>query len=261
MYDNNTHYSSVGGKNEMNPFLLMEQKKASFSQNEMLIYQSIRENPDQVTYKSISRLAEDCGVSQPTLSRFVKGLGYPRYQDFRADLISWLALRSEQEAQNSSHLAYFNTLYQVLSQVEKVLTRDTIRDMNCYIHSFRRVYATGLAKSYQPAQLLEILMRKKGYEIHAVPADVLNDLGISMSEQDLLIVFSVSANSQIMPLAQQIGGRLFLITANPSPQGLRPDDRTLVLPYASADPETSSISPIVFDIAVELLATYTQTEP
>lgn len=240
----------------MNPFLLMEQKKEAFSQNETLIYQAICKNPDQVTYKSISQLAEDCGVSQPTLSRFVKGLGYPRYQDFRADLISWLALRSEQETQNSSHLAYFNTLYQALEQVEQVLTRDTIREVNQYIQSFRRVYATGLAKSHQPAQLLEILMRKRGYEIHAVTSDVLNDLGISMSEQDLLIVFSVSASSQIMSLAQQISGRLFLITANPKPQGLRPDDRTLVLPYASADPETSSVSPIIFDVAVELLATY-----
>lgn len=240
----------------MNPFQLMEQRKSEFTQNDMLIYQAILQNPDQVTYKSVSQMAEDCGVSQPAISRFVKGLGYARYQDFRAEIISWLTLRSEQLAQGSDHLAYFNTLYQVLAEAEKVLTSATLKDLAHYIVGFNRVYATGMAKSFQPAQLLEILMRKNRYDVHAVSADTLDDLSIVMTEDDLLIVFSASANSAIMPRALRTNGKILLITANHSYNQPRPGDRTLVLPYVSTDPETSSVSPILFDIFVELLVSY-----
>ena len=239
----------------MNPFQLMEQHKNEFTQNDMLIYQAILRNPDQVTYKSVSRLAEECGVSQPAISRFVKGLGYARYQDFRTEIISWLTLRSEQQAQGSDHLAYFNTLYEVLAETEKVLTSEILEDLAHYITSFRRVYATGMAKSYQPAQLMEILMRKNRYDVHAITADTLDDLSIVMTEKDLLIVFSVSAASSIIPQALRTNGKILLITANPGCK-LRPGDRAVVLPYASADPETSSISPVLFDIFVELLVSY-----
>lgn len=240
----------------MNPFQLMEQHKGEFTQNDMLIYKAILQNPDQVTYKSVGRLAEDCGVSQPAISRFVKGLGYARYQDFRAEIISWLALRSEQQAQGSDHLAYFNILYQVLAEAEKVLTLETLEGLARYITSFKRVYATGMAKSYQPAQLLEILMRKNRYDVHAVTADTLDDLGIVMTEDDLLIVFSVSAASQIMPQALRTSGKILLITTAANYKKERPGDRTLVLPYVTADPETSSISPVLFDVFVELLVSY-----
>lgn len=240
----------------MNPFLLMEQRKSEFTQNDMLIYQAISQNPDQVTYKSVNRLAQECGVSQPAISRFVKGLGYARYQDFRSDIISWLALRSEQLAQGSDHLAYFNTLYRVLAETEKILTSETLKELVQYIAGFKRVYATGMAKSFQPAQLLEILMRKNRYDVHAVNTDTLDDLSIVMTEDDLLIVFSVSALSSIMPQALCTSGKILLITANPNCDQLRPGDRILALPYVSADPETSSISPILFDIFVELLVSY-----
>lgn len=240
----------------MNPFQLMEQHRSEFTQNDMLIYQAILQNPDQVTYKSVSQMAEDCGVSQPAISRFVKGLGYARYQDFRTEVISWLTLRSEQLAQGSDHLAYFNILYQVLAEAEKIFTPKTLKDLAYYIVGFNRVYATGMAKSFQPAQLLEILMRKNRYDVHAVSADTLDDLSIVMAEDDLLIVFSASANSAIMPRALRTNGKILLVTANHSYNQARPGDRTLVLPYVSADPETSSVSPILFDIFVELLVSY-----
>lgn len=62
--------------------------QALFTPNGLLIYEAIPANPERVIHMATSALAEVCGVSQPALSRFIKNLGYSRYQDFRAEWIS-----------------------------------------------------------------------------------------------------------------------------------------------------------------------------
>lgn len=244
----------------MTPLQLMDAHKPDFTPNDLLIYQSIRKNPEQVTYKTISRLAEDCGVSQPALSRFVKTLGYNRYQDFRSALTAWLALQSEQEAQGTDHLGYFNQLYQLLQETEKVLTADYMQELARYIDFHRNILTTGLAKSFHPAQLFEILMRKKSRFIHAVPYDFLGETADYMEENDLLVLFSVSGRFRIIQEIQHTRGKVLLITSNPQPPALSCIDRTVVLPYITSDPESSSVSPVLFDIFVELLVSYLSPE-
>ncbi len=240
----------------MTPLQLMEAHKADFTPNDLLIYHSIRENPAQVTYKTISRLAEDCGVSQPALSRFVKTLGYSRYQDFRSELTAWLALQSEQEAQGTNHLSYFNQLYRLLQEAEKLLTAGYMQELASYVDRHRNILSTGLAKSFQPAQLFEILMRKKSRAVHAVPYDFLGESADYMEENDLLVLFSVGGRSNIMSEVQRTKGKVLLVTASLDPPRLDCIDRTVVLPYVTSDPESSSVSPVLFDIFVELLVSY-----
>lgn len=192
----------------------------------------------------------------PSLSRFVKGLGYSRYQDFRAELISCLAHNTELDAQGSGHLRYFNSLYELLSEAEKLLTADFIKEQVQYINGFKNVFASGIAKSYHPAMLLEILSRKARHHIHAVSRDLLLELGDSMTEDDLLIIFSVSAKSLIMEEAIHTNGKILLITANPLHKYHDAVDREILLPYMPLNPEESSVSPILFDVFVELLASF-----
>lgn len=237
----------------MNPFQLMELHKDSFTQNDLVIYQAVTSNPDQVTYKTISRLAEDCGVSQPAISRFVKGLGYARYQDFRADLIAHLAMQSRTENENAHQLSYFTVLYQTLAQAETLFTAEFMRELAAYVCGFDRVYASGIRKSAQPAQLLEQLMRKNRRFVQAVSRDALADIAAYMEPNDLLILFSVSGSAQLMQQITEANGKVLLVTANPHYDNAAAVDRAILLPYASTDPETSSVSPILFDVFVELL--------
>ena len=160
----------------MNPLQLMEMHRSDFTPNDLVIYQAILENPDQVVYKTTSRLAEDCGVSQPALSR----------------LSTWLAVQAEQTAQGSNHTGYFHRLYQLLQNSEKLLTPAYLQELAQYINNHANIYATGLAKSFQPAQLFEILMRKKRRTVRAVANDFLGETSAYMDDNDLLILFSVS---------------------------------------------------------------------
>lgn len=246
----------------MNPFQLMELHKDDFTQNDLVIYRAITENPTQVTYKTISRLAEDCGVSQPALSRFVKGLGYGRYQDFRADLIACLALRAEQEHQSTNRLSYFNTLHQLLQEAEALLTAEYMQELAHYVNGFAHIYTSGIAKSFQPAQLFEQLMRKNRRSVHAVALDYVGETAAYLEENDLFLIFSVSAQPRIMHELAHTAGKVMLVTVNPKYAHTDQADKTVLLPYVSSDPEASSVSPVLFDIFVELLvSTISQETP
>ena len=240
----------------MNPFQIMELNKPNFTPNDLLIYETILNDPAKMIYMTTSQLAETCGVSQPALSRFVKGLGYSRYQDFRAELISCLANKTELDALGSGHLRYFNVFYQLLGEAEQLLTADFIKEQIHYINKFDHVFASGMAKSYHPALLLEILSRKARRNIHAVPHDLLLELGDSMTENDLLIVFSVSAKPVTMDDAVHANGKILLITANPHHKYHEAVDKEILLPYVPPNPEESPVSPILFDIFVELLVSF-----
>ena len=240
----------------MDPMQLMELRRDRFTQNDQLIFKTILANPQMVVSKTTSDLAAECGVSQPALSRFVKSLGYVRYRDFRSDLVAWLTEQSANEESPYERRPYFNTLFGTLESAEKVLDEKTMRNLAAYVCGHKRIYASGNGKSYQPAKLFEIIMRRNGRGVHAVTSDEIKELGDYMDEDDLLVLFSVSGRRSNIQDAAQATGKLLLITANPAYDCTRAVDRAVVLPYRGTDAETASVSPVLFDVFVDLLTSY-----
>lgn len=241
----------------MNPMQLMELSKDGFSQNDLAIYQAIVANPEQVISKTTSALASDCGVSQPALSRFVKALGYDRYRDFRSDVAAWIASsQAEPASTERSRLPYFDTLRSTLDAVEELLTDELMRDLVAYIRSHQRVYASGAAKSHQPAALLENLMRRNKFGVHAVSNDSVREVVDYMDDDDLLIYFSVSGKQAHLRDITDSGAHVMLVTANERYECRSDIERAVVIPYTGVDAESAPVSPIAFDVFVELLTTY-----
>lgn len=240
----------------MDPMQLMELRRDRFTQNDQLIYKTIIANPQMVVSKTTSDLAAECGVSQPALSRFVKSLGYARYRDFRSDLVAWLTEQAAGEESADDRRPYFQTLFGTLEAAEKALDDASMRDLAGYVCAHKRVYASGCSKSFQPAMLFEIIMRRNRRGVHAVTSDEINELADYMDEDDLLVLFSVSGCRENIQNAVGINGRLLLVTANPAYDCTGAVDRAVVLPYRGTDAETSSVSPVLFDVFVELLTSY-----
>ena len=55
----------------------------SLSKSETLVAKYITENPEQVVYLSVAALADNCGVSDPTVVRMCQKLGYSGYQSLK----------------------------------------------------------------------------------------------------------------------------------------------------------------------------------
>lgn len=234
----------------------MAQHEGTFTPNEHLIYDYVERNPDKVAQMTTTSLAEACGVSQPALTRFVKTLGYSRYQDFRADLIAWQARDREGGQGPRDGLPYFDVLHRELDLVEGLLTNDLMRELSDYVGSFRRVFATGVGKSRHPADLLEVLMIKTGRDFRSVGVDVLRELSDSLLDTDLMIVFSVGGNHQSFRFLRNTAGSILAITTDETSELAHMASRTVTVPVAGASAESCSVSPVMFDVFVELLCEY-----
>src|SRR5512136_1607020 len=54
--------------------------------SEKKVARVVLESPDRVIYQSISELAENAGVSEPTVLRFCRALGFRGYHDLKIQL-------------------------------------------------------------------------------------------------------------------------------------------------------------------------------
>lgn len=235
----------------MNPFLIMEQHKDSFTQNDLRIYQAILENPAQVTYQSTSKLAENLGVSQPALTRFIKGLGYAKYQDFRSDITAYLAKRGN--AEDTQRMTYFERLEQLLKETEQILTDSYMDELADILLGSERIFASGIMKSMSPAYLLQYLNRKNDIFVYPVPTDSLIDISDHMNPEDLIILFSVSAQPELLDKVRGTNGKVLLVTTNAAHRYQDIVTRTVVLPYLPPSPELCPVSPVLFSVFAELL--------
>lgn len=238
----------------MNPFLNMEQHKAEFTQNDMKIYQAIMEQPEKVISLSTSDFAKEADVSQPALTRFIKMLGYLKYNDFRSDITAWSAQLNSNSQSDS--LPYFERLKLLISEAEKVLDDKYMEELAQYVLSFQRIFTSGIGKSSEGAHLLHTLLRKYGIFVHLVSTDELRDTADNINEDDLLILFSVSANPELMDKVVNTQAKVLLVSTSAADPYKQIIDRLVLLPYLPPHPETCSVSPVLFQILVELLDSY-----
>ena len=234
----------------------MQESKQNFTKNDWKLYESIISSPDDVAYKSASDFAASCGVSQPAVTRFIHSLGYDRYQDFRSDLVSYLALVSKNDSSSIHKQEYFSLLNTTIREAENLLTEEYMTDLAKYVLSFRHIYACGHVKSHNSAKLFSILSRKLGIYSPAVDLHDVRDIAEIMNEDELIIFYSVNGHQELFDQITNGRGSLMIVTAAHKQKKLRENDRLVSIPYPTKSPEKSSISPIMFSIFTELLVSY-----
>ena len=240
----------------MNLLQKMQEHQANFTKNDQKIYETIISDPGGIAFQSITDLAELCGVSQPAITRFIKSLGYERYQEFRAELVSYLARYSDNTEDNKSRQPYFTRLAATMDSIEQYLTKDLMTDLAKYVLSHDRIFVVGRGKSRYPAELFAVLIRKLGLIATVIDDNEASVISELMSKNDLMIFFSANGQPEVFKriLAEQ--GDLMIVTAAYTSNDLRKNDRLIKLPYITKNPEESSISPIGFSVFVELLVSY-----
>lgn len=81
-------------KNKM--ILQIEERYADMRASEQKAADYVMEHMEMIPDISLGKLASECKVSEPTVLRMVKALGYQGLRDFRNEVISALAVTKEE---------------------------------------------------------------------------------------------------------------------------------------------------------------------
>lgn len=208
--------------------VLVNHSNSSSKQSERVLANNLLENFSNIPNMSIEKLADVCYVSQPTLTRFIKKLGYKNYNQFKRYVISLVHLIENETASDLFKVdkenpieSHYSELVNSLSASVDLFETQAFEAACKKIHDANRVAILGI--DYSQVVAFDAQLRFMRYDKHL-------ETGVTCVEQleviknlragDVLIVLSVSGvtnglekvTSQLAP-----GVECILITSNEKP--------------------------------------------
>ena len=193
-----------------------------------------------IEHTSTSALAELCNVLKPSISRFVKDLGYEDFYDFRAELnhynpdrgIKFFQGKDEEVGHYAEH--YLDNVMQKISLLKQEDVSRKMLQIAEDIMKYRKVYVMGNMQSGTTASNLH-------YNLHVIKENI--EAVTSLNEQkqvlehlkagELAIIFSVSGeyfhafySENDIPVPP-LNAKIWMVTTNPAIQKVTGVDELL----------------------------------
>ncbi len=143
----------------------IKQNIAKYTNSEHKIAEFILNNPDQASKITITEMAQICDTSKPSVSRFVKSIGFDSYRDFQNALFASLFpeqpetivyqnISNIDSAEHICHKVFENNvraLHETLSTIDIPLLESALKLMKKarYIHIFAQGRSRVVAESLQ----------------------------------------------------------------------------------------------------------------
>lgn len=241
-------------------------KKNLLTKNELKACEAIVENLVYVQKYSFTELSEIIGISKASILRFCKKIGYSGYNEFKFDCIKYvnsLYNINESEENHKSKISKITSLYSnVFSLIDKTVNEDEIINLIQLMKKARKIYALGIVNSAVICHQLRYAFLMYGICIEVVSSlDELQTLDLTLNENDLFIIISVSSKTDIVKMAfklkENIGLKTCLITMNTQTPLIKQSDITIILPPVSNLKNQSLLDSIpTYTVFVEILLYY-----
>jgi DNA-binding MurR/RpiR family transcriptional regulator len=223
----------------------------AFSASERRIAKLVAERYPVSALGGIEELAAQAGVSPPTVTRFVRRLGFARFADFQR------AIRLEVQDAESSPLALLSRhraapperglaadLAASLGELDAVPAAPAIARAADLIAACRgRVFTIGGRWSSVAAQYLAFQLGTLRGEVHALtppPSGVLADRLVDLTRRDVVVMFDFRRYQEelhaMAGLAAKRGARLVLVTDPTLSPVCAMAEVCLPVPVATASP-------------------------
>lgn len=211
----------------------LEFNKGSYTKTENKIYSILIEDLNLIERFTIMQMAEHMNVSHSAIMRFCQKLGFEGYSDFRYDYIKYA--HSEFEVDNNNIISGLIDLYDTeFNNLTKIKEEDFVSLINL-IKKYDNIKLVGFGKSSIPCQFMKFNFMRFG-KYTAIDSDsvIINDYEKTLTEKDLIIVFSVSGDSgrvtKIIRGAEETKAHTVLITFNEKNQNISHVNKCIVIP-------------------------------
>lgn len=199
--------------------------------SEVKVADYVLRNAKEVSKISIANLSDRTGVSEPTIVRFVKSIGYNGYREFKDDIIADMVGNNGEE--NISLLHGFNlkkedkiedipkktinTTINILTETLKSISIDSFEESINLILNARRIDIYGVENSSSVISDLTNKLLYLGLDVRRKEDIYMQNLSAnSLTKEDVAIGISYSGTSKdtvdIMKRAKNSGANTIVIT-------------------------------------------------
>ena len=173
----------------INPLEQMDLNKSKFTKTDEIIYLIIKENIHDFLRSSITTLASEYGVSQASITRFCKKVGFSGFNDFRFHLYN--SEKKEMVRTNQDNTSMLSMYSDLILRLEKILDYEQIEILADLIIKANTVTLVGVHKSHLAAKMLQQNLIKLG--IPALTWETITLVPNYLNQDDLVLVFSAAS--------------------------------------------------------------------
>ena len=199
--------------------------------SEVKVADFVLRNAKEVSKMSIKNLSDKIGVSEPTIIRFVKSIGYKGYREFKDGIIVDMANSNYQE--NISRLHGFNlkkedkiqdvaqktinTTINILEETLKSISNQSLEEAIDLIINAKRINIYGVENSMTVINDLANKLLYSGLDVRFYNDIYMQNLSANnLNEEDLAIGISYSGTTkdtvEVIKRAKNSGAKTLIIT-------------------------------------------------
>jgi DNA-binding MurR/RpiR family transcriptional regulator len=208
---------------------LIKQKMDDLTKSEKQIAHFLRTNQEEAAFLAAGQVADRLDISEATVVRFARTLGFASYPALRASLQSSFRDRMSHSSRLRSKLDHMRasgdiferlTVSEIDYLTEALVTvdRDQLKKAVDLIKERSRIFVFGLGPSVSLVDLMEIRLRRSGKNIVALRSsgrEVLESL-LDLKSTDLIFAicfFDLNPTLQfVLDLAQEVGCPVIALT-------------------------------------------------
>ncbi|GAB3485154.1 MurR/RpiR family transcriptional regulator [Marinomonas epiphytica] len=170
----------------------IRQQYAQFTQVNQRLADYLQQHPDKVLILSTNEIAEACGVSKTSVSRFIRKLGYEDHQALRNEL---MAARDQGNPilVNPIETSEFQQELGSLEQLWHFLEQHDLSPLIDKLAHSRRIKVIGYRNSYPLALHFrqQLMQCRAQVELLPVPGQSIGEDLVNLNDEDFVVVIGI----------------------------------------------------------------------